>query len=70
MEEDNAYFDTSITTTPKSDGPRYCSNNTTTPKGLNFNCQPEVCTNLRWVGSMCATCTYLFPLLTSMEALR
>jgi len=31
---------------PKSDEPRYCNNNATTPRATNFTYQPGVCTNL------------------------
>ena len=50
-EENNAYFDTSSAMMPKSDEPRYCNKNAT--KATDFNYQPEVCTNLRGVNTIC-----------------
>ena len=55
MEENNAYFDTSLATMPKSDEPLYCNKNVATPKATNFNYQPEVHTNLRGIITICAT---------------
>ena len=54
-EENNAYFDTSPKTVPKSDVPRYCNKNVATPNATNFNYQPGVHTNLRGIDTMCAT---------------
>ncbi len=42
MDKNNAYFDTSSATTPKSDEPQYCNKNATTPKDTNLNYQPGV----------------------------
>jgi len=53
-EENNTYFDTSITTVPKSDEPQYCSKNVATPKATDFNYQPVVCTNIRGINTICA----------------
>ena len=53
-EENNAYFDTSLTTAPKSDVPRYCNKNVATPKATDFNYQPGVHINLRGVSTICA----------------
>ena len=52
-EDENAYFDTSLETAPKSDEPQYCNKNATTPKATNFNYQPEVCTKLRGIDTIC-----------------
>ena len=53
--ENNAYFDTSSAMVPKSDEPQYCNKNSTTPKAINFNYQLGVHTNLRGIGTICAT---------------
>lgn len=53
-EENNASFDTSLVTVPKSDKPQYCNKNVATPKATNLNYQPMVCTNLRGVNTICA----------------
>ena len=55
MVEKNAYFDTSQEMAPKNDEPQYCNKNVVTPKATNLNYQPRVCTNLRGVGTICAT---------------
>ena len=39
-EENNAYFDTSLATAPKSIEPWYCNKNVATPKATDFNDQP------------------------------
>ena len=54
-DENNAYFDTSPTTTPKSDEPRYCNKNAATSKAINFNYQLRVRTKLRGISTICAT---------------
>ena len=46
-EENNAYFDISPKTMPKSYEPQYCNKNVATLKATNFNYQPKVCKNLR-----------------------
>ena len=53
-EENNAYFDTSLTTVPKSDEPWYCNKNVATLKATDFNYQPGVRTNLRGISTICA----------------
>jgi len=53
-EENNAYFDISMETTPKSDEPQYCNKNVATPKANNFNYQLGVHTNLRGIDTICA----------------
>ena len=55
MEENNAYFDISIATMPKSDEHRYCNKNVVTPKATDFNYQPVVRTNLKDIDNICAT---------------
>jgi len=35
-EENNANFDTSLATVPKSDEPQYCNKNVATPKPTDF----------------------------------
>ena len=59
-EENNAYFDTSPTTAPKSDKPQCCNKNVATPKATNLNYQPIVRTNLRGVDIICAGCNVSF----------
>lgn len=54
-EVNNAHFDTSLATTPKSDEPRYCNKNAANPKATNFNYQLKVHTNLRGIDTICAT---------------
>ena len=53
MEENNAYFDTSLVMAPKSDEPQYCNKNVATNEATNFNYQPGVCTNLRGISTIC-----------------
>ena len=54
-EENNAYFDTSPTTTPKSDETQHCNKNASTPNVTNLNYQPGVCKNLIGVSTICAS---------------
>ena len=54
-EENNAYFDTSLETMPKSDKPQYCNKNAATPKATDFSYQPRVHTNLRGIKIICAS---------------
>ena len=37
------------------DESRYCNKNVETPKATKFNYQSRVCTNLRGIGTICAT---------------
>jgi len=55
MVENNEYFDTSLTMVQKRDEPQYCNKNVATPKTTNLNYEPEVHTNLRELGTICAT---------------
>lgn len=59
-EKGNTYFDTSLATIPKSDGPQYYNNNVVTPKGLNINCQLGVCTNLTRANTICVATNISF----------
>jgi len=54
-EENNAYFNTSLTTAPKSDELPYCNKNAATLKAIDFNYQPRVRKNLRGIDTICET---------------
>ena len=55
MEENNAYFDTSMKTERKINEPQYCNKNFSTAEATNFNYQPRVRTNLRGISTIRAS---------------